>query len=234
MADPLLLLRVLSEFARNLVGRYEIGDVLNDLAERMAAVLEVAGAGVTLAKGDRLCFVTAVNQAVIEIEQLQEQHQEGPCTEAFSTGKVVTIEDLRTVTGRWETYRDRALECGFGAVAAIPMTIDSEVLGAVNLYAHSPRLWSDEDITAAGVLADIATSYIINASELEQARRTSEQLQEAFESRVVIEQAKGILAADGRIDMDQAFELLRSHARSHNASLRSVAEAVVNLGLRPR
>jgi GAF domain-containing protein len=234
MADPLLLLRVLSEFTRNLVRRYEIGDVLNDLAERMAAVLEVAGAGVTLGEGDHLRFVTAVNQAVIQLEELQEQLQEGPCTEAFRTGKVVTVEDLRAVTGRWDSYREQALKSGFLSVAAIPMTTDAEVLGAVNLYAHSPRLWTDEDIAAARVLADIATSYIINASELEQARRTAEQLQEAFETRVVIEQAKGILAADGRADMDQAFELLRRHARSHNASLRSVAEAVVNLGLRPR
>jgi GAF domain-containing protein len=178
--------------------------------------------------------VTAVNQAVIQLEELQEQFQEGPCVEAFRTGKVVAIEDIGAVTGRWETYRRRASDLGFAAVAAIPMTVDSEVLGAVNLYSHSQRLWTDDDVAAARVLADMATSYIINASELEQAQRTAEQLQEAFESRVSIEQAKGILAADGRVDMDQAFELLRRHARSHNASLRSVAEAVVNLGLRPR
>ncbi len=93
---------------------------------------------------------------------------------------------------------------------------------------------TDEDTAAARVLADIATSYIVNASELEQAHRTAEQLQDALDSRIVIEQAKGILAADGVVSMDEAFALLRRHARSHTASLRSVAEAVVNLGLRLR
>ena len=123
---------------------------------------------------------------------------------------------------------------GFLAVAAIPMIAESRVLGVVDLYAHSPRDWTDDDIAAARVFADVATSYIINASELEQTRRTAEQLQEALDSRIVVEQAKGILAADGQVDMDGAFELRRRHARTHNASLRSVAEAVVNLGLRPR
>lgn len=119
------------------------------------------------------------------------------------------------------------------AVAALPMMVDSRSIGALNLYNHQVRQWSDDDLAAARVLADMATSYIINASELEKAQRTTEQLQEALDSRLVIEQAKGILAADGRLGMDQAYQVLRRHARSHNASLRSVAEAVVNLGLRP-
>lgn len=113
------------------------------------------------------------------------------------------------------------------------MMVDSRALGALNLYADQPRQWSDDDLAAARVLADMATSYIVNASELERAQRTAEQLQEALDSRIVIEQAKGILAADGRLEMDQAYQVLRRHARNHSASLRSVAEAVVNLGLRP-
>ena len=233
MADPLLLLGVLGDFTQTLVRRYEIADVLNDLAERMAAVVEVAAAGVSLDDGGRLRFVTAANQRIIEVEELQEERQEGPCVESFRSGKVVTVEDLRDMDGRWEPYRTRAIESGFLSVAAIPMTLNSEPLGVVDLYAHSPRHWADDDTAAARVLADIATSYIINASELAQARRTAEQLQEALDSRIVIEQAKGILAADGRVDMDAAFEALRRHARAHNASLRSVADAVVNLGLRP-
>jgi GAF domain-containing protein len=234
LADSQLLLRVLSEFAQTLVRRYEIADVLNDLAERMAAVAEVAAAGVSLVEGDRLRFATGVNQAAVEVEVVQEELQDGPCVESFRSGKVVTVNDLEAVDGRWGRYRDVAREQGFSAVAAIPMIADAGVLGVIDLYAHSPREWTDEDVASARVFADIATSYLINASELADARRTAEQLQEALDSRIVIEQAKGILAADGQANMDAAFEALRRHARAHNASLRSVADAVVNLGLRPQ
>jgi GAF domain-containing protein len=234
MVDQALFLRVLSEFAHTLVRRYQIGDVLYELVERMTGVLDVAGAGVSLGEGERIRFVTAVNEAAVRAEEVQEQSQDGPCTEAFRTGKVVAVSDLRDVVGRWETFCVGALEAGFVAVAGIPMAVDSRTLGAVNLYSAHPRSWSDEDVAAAQVLADMATSYIINASELEQAQRTNEQLREALESRLVIEQAKGILSAEGRLSIDDAFKALRRHARNHNATLRSVADAVVNLGLRPR
>jgi GAF domain-containing protein len=233
VVDQALFLRILSEFARTLVGRYQVGDVLYELVERLTGVLDVAGAGVSLGEADHVRFVTGVGETVVRVEEVQESAQEGPCTEAYRDGKVVTIPDLREVTGKWDDYRPAALDNGFLAVAAIPMMVDSQSIGALNLYNHQTRQWSDDDLAAARVLADMATSYIINASELEQAQRTAEQLQEALGSRIVIEQAKGILAADGTLGMDEAYQVLRRHARSHNASLRSVAEAVVNLGLRP-
>jgi AmiR/NasT family two-component response regulator len=88
-------------------------------------------------------------------------------------------------------------------------------------------------VRAARVLGDMAASYVANASDLEQSRRTTEQLREALESRIIIEQAKGMLASEYRISVDQAFVVLRDHSRRHGASLRGVAEAVVTLGLRP-
>jgi GAF domain-containing protein len=233
MADQALLLRALSEFAHTLVGRYDVADVLYQLAERVTEVLDVAGAGVSLGEGDGVRFVTGINAAVVRVEETQEEAQDGPCTEAFRTGKIVTASDLREVTGKWEAVIPVALAAGFLSVAAIPMAVEGQALGALNIYSAQLRQWSDDDLTAAGVLADMATSYIISASELEKSRRTAEQLEQALESRLVIEQAKGMLAADGTLSVDQAFEKLRSHARAHNASLRSVAEAVVNLGLRP-
>jgi GAF domain-containing protein len=234
MVDQTLFLKILCDFAQTLVRRYQIADVLYELSERLTGVLGISGAGVSLSEEGHVRFVTGVNEAVVRVEEAQEAAQEGPCTEAFLSGKAVTVPDLRDVVGRWERYSAVALEAGFVAVAGIPMMVDAQPIGAINLYSTEPRLWADDDISAAGVLAAMATSYIINASELEKAQRTSEQLQEALDSRLVIEQAKGIVAADGHIGMDQAYQVLRRHARSHNASLRSVAEAVVNLGLRPK
>jgi GAF domain-containing protein len=233
VVDQALFLKTLSEFARTLVVRYEIADVLYQLAERITAVLDVTGAGVTLAEGDRLYFVTGVNEPTIRVEQAQERGQQGVCVEAFKTGEAVTVSDLSELNGRWAEFEKEASAAGFGAVAAIPMRLDDDVLGAINIYNSEPRAWSDEDVGTAQVLAAMATSYLVNASELEKSRRTAEQLQEALHSRVVIEQAKGILSAERKISLDKAFDRLRKHAREHNANLRSVAEAVVNLGLRP-
>jgi len=105
-------------------------------------------------------------------------------------------------------------------------------VGALNLYSTQPRQWSDEDITVARVLADAATRYVVNASKLRQQEQLSEQLQQALGSRVVIEQAKGITASRHSVTIDAAYQLIRVHARSNNASLRTVAEAIVSVGLR--
>jgi GAF domain-containing protein len=169
----------------------------------------------------------------VQLEQAQERAQEGVCVQAFSTGEVVTVPDLAALNGLWPEFEREAKAVGFGAVAAIPMRLDDEVLGAVNIYNAEPRAWSEDDVGTAQVLTAMATSYLVNASELEKSRRTAEQLNEALQSRIVIEQAKGILSAECKISIDKAFEILRKHAREHNANLRAVADAVVNLGLRP-
>jgi len=111
------------------------------------------------------------------------------------------------------------------------MRLADKIIGALNLYSSQPRDWSDEDIAVAGVLAGVATSYVVNASKLRQQEQLSEQLQHALESRVVIEQAKGITAQQNSVTVDQAYRLMRGHARNNNASLRTVAEAIVAVGL---
>jgi AmiR/NasT family two-component response regulator len=111
------------------------------------------------------------------------------------------------------------------------MRLADKIIGTLNLYSAGPREWSDKDIAVARVLADVATRYVVNASMLRQQEQLSEQLQHALESRVVIEQAKGITAQKNSVTVDQAYRLIRRHARNNNASLRMVAEAIVAVGL---
>lgn len=106
-------------------------------------------------------------------------------------------------------------------------------LGALNVYDDHVRKWSETDIESGRVLANMATGYILHASRLGEADRLNEQLQNALDSRIVIEQAKGILAGEHGVSVDDGFEILRQHARSNRASLRDVADAVVKIGLRP-
>lgn len=134
---------------------------------------------------------------------------------------------------RWPTYRDTAAGQGFHAVAGIPMRLQDFRLGALNVYDNKVRHWGDDDVAAAVALANMATSLVISARELEQSRRVAEQLRDALDSRVVIEQAKGVIARDRQLSVEDAFGVLRSHARSNNLKFHDAARAVVEGLLRP-
>jgi GAF domain-containing protein len=148
------------------------------------------------------------------------------------TGKIVTVADLAGTSREWGRYQQAAQGAGIAAVASVPIC-DGGTIGVVDLYSDSRRDWPADDLGMAVILAGMATGYLVQARELDRQHRVNEQLQQALDSRIVIEQAKGVLAAERHISVNEAFEVLRRHARSHAVSLRSVAGAVVSLGLRP-
>jgi GAF domain-containing protein len=226
------LIDVLTRFSRTLAGRYDVSDVLYELSDAVTQVLNAAGAGVSLGDQGRLRFATATNESITHLENVQQDTQEGPCHVAYSTNQPVFVRDLRESTD-WSQLTDAAVRAGLVSVAGIPMSFDGRAVGSLNIYDDDIRDWTDQDLAATRVLADIATGYLVHASELDQARRVNEQLEAALESRVVIEQGKGMLAAERGITVDQAFAILREHARTRRAPIRTVAQAVVELGLRP-
>ena len=232
MYDRPLFMQTLSRFAVVLPAHYDLEAALSELTESVTEVLGLSGSGVTIAEDGQLRFVTAVNHASGELERNQEEQQAGPCRDAFDSGEVVRVTDVRQESTRWPEFSATATRLKVAGVAGIPMRLADEVVGALNLYADEPREWSDDDIAVAGVLAAVATSYVVNASKLRQQEQLSEQLRHALESRIVIEQAKGITSQKNAISIDQAYQLIRGHARSNNASLRTVAEAIVAVGLR--
>jgi len=233
MYDQSLLLQTLSRFAVVLPARYDVQEALSELTESVTAVLGLCGSWVTMADDGRLNFLTAVSQASAELERDHAQLHpfSCPCREAYSTGEVVRVTDVREQSTRWPEFSAFATRLSLAGVAAIPMRLADEIIGALNLYSPEPRDWSDEDIAVAGVLANVATSYVVNASKPRQQEQLTEQLQEALKSRIVIEQAKGITAQQRAISVSQAYQLMRGHARRNNASLRVVAEAIVAVGL---
>lgn len=231
MHDQQLFLQTLSRFANVLPAHYDLETALTELTESVTAVLGLCGSGVTMVEDGRLRFVTAVSHAAGELERIQEEQQSGPCQDAYDTGEVVLVSDVRVETGQWPEFAAAATRLNVAGVAGIPMRLAGQIIGALNLYSAEPRDWSEEDIGVAAVLADVATSYVINASKMRQQQQLTEQLQQALESRVVIEQAKGITAQKQSVTVDQAYHLMRGHARSNNASIRAVAEAIVALGL---
>ena len=231
MYDQTLFLQTLSRFARVLPAHYDVETALAELTESVTGVLGLCGSGVTMLEDGRLRFVTAVSEASGELERIQEEQQSGPCQDAYDTGEVVRVTDVRVETVKWPESAAAAKRLGVAGVAGIPMRLAGQIIGALNLYSAEPREWSEEDLAVAAVLADVATSYVINASKIRQQQQLSEQLQHALESRVVIEQAKGITAQQNAVSVDQAYHLMRGHARSNNASIRAVAEAIIAVGL---
>jgi GAF domain-containing protein len=223
---------VLRHFASAMAHRYEVNDLLYELCDHAVQIFDATGAGVSVAaESDRLRFVVATTEQVRRIEQAQEDGQQGPCVTAFTIGRPVVVRELDEMSA-WPSYRPAAEELGLHAVLGLPLTLGERRLGAMNVYNASPRDWDDDDLAAAQVLADMATASLLRAGELQETRRLSAQLTEALHSRVVIEQAKGMLARDHATSVDVAFERLRAYARRHQTSLRSVAQAVVERDLR--
>ena len=232
MYDSVRFVETLSGFARTLVSPYEVEDVLAGLTENATAVFGLVGCGVSLLQDGRLNFANGVHPAAVALEEAQHEYGRGPCLEATHTGEVVAITDLSEYAEQWPEYVAIATRHGVHSVAGIPLSLATETIGALNLYSAQPRDWSPDDLRAARALADMATAYLVNASKLAQQSQLNQQLQQALEKRLVIEQAKGITAQAHHASVEAAFGLIRRHARNHNISIQTVAEAIVNAGLR--
>lgn len=229
--DHSLFLRTVAELSHRLLAPHDVDATLEDLMARLIGVFDLAGAGMALAEAGELRSTRGLPAGVDVLEEIQYAEQAGPGVEAFRTGEVLVVPDLDEYAGRWPAYCDAARSRGLGSVVAIPLCLEDHSMGAVDLYAGGRRPWLQEDQEAAVVLADLVTAGLVNASRVLQQEQLTEQLQGALESRTVIEQAKGVIAATHDVSIDEAFELIRRHARSHHVTVRAVADAIVTMGL---
>jgi GAF domain-containing protein len=227
MVDQDALLAACADYASTVLGRYDMAEVLERLTEQVTEVLDVPGAGVAIGGDDgTLRFATASDETVMQVEESQLEKDEGPCHDAWRRGAIVTEPDL-TSSDRWPAFRPVALVAGWQAVAGVPMVIQGETVGALNLYHRNAHEWTAEELRAAKLLADMAAGYIVNVRTFSETARLAEQLQHALDSRVVIEQAKGVLAGRHGIETKVAFELLRKHARDRGRRIHDVAQEVL-------
>src|SRR4051812_46506893 len=215
------------ELADSLVADFDVIDFLHLLTTRCTELLDVTAAGVLLADsaGD-LRVLAASNEQVRLVELFQLQNDQGPCLDCFHSGRQVNVAELSSALPRWPRFVPQAQQHGFGAVTALPMRLREQVIGALNLFSLAPGL-PLADIRIAQALADVATVGVLQHRAHLKADTVVVQLQTALNSRVLIEQAKGVLAERLGIDMDQAFITLRGHARANNHKLSELARAVV-------
>lgn len=229
-----LLASTFLTLADTLVDDFDVVEVLGTLCGRCVGLLGASASGILLAdaRGALHVMATSGEQASL-LELFQIQNEEGPCLDSFRSGQAVVHDDLDG-TSPWPRFAPAARRAGFHGVHAFPMVVRSNVVGTLNLFMDEPRPLLAPDVDVAQALAHAATLTVLQNRATEDSHRLTTQLQEALDSRITIEQAKGVVSELGQVGTDEAFTWLRSFARSKNRKLTDVATAVVDRTLDDR
>ena len=220
--------RAFVELASSLAKGYDVVELLSGLTTDCAQLLDIASAGLLLADGRGVLHVMAASsERTRQLEVFQVQRADGPCRDCYLDGTPVSAPDLAKETDRWPQFVPAALGAGFVSVHALPMRLRDKVLGALGLFGTTTGSLDPDDLSLAQALADVASVALVQDQVAADQRSLNEQLQTALDSRIVLEQAKGVLAQQGSLPMEEAFAVLRRYARDHNLRLTAVAEAVV-------
>jgi len=224
----------LFEIADTLVDDYDIVDMLTGVSDRCVSLLGVSAAGVMLASpAGGLGLVASSSEEMRMLELFELQTQQGPCLDAFRTGEPVEEQDLQAGAGSWPSFSEAALQAGFRSALALPLRLREMTLGALNLLRTTSEPMSDSDLIIARAFADLAALSISQHRASTEAQLLNEQLSVALSSRVVIEQAKGVISERAGVDLNEAFARLRGYARAGNLRLTEVARAAVDGTLDP-
>jgi GAF domain-containing protein len=221
------------DLADTLVGDYDVNEFLRILVERSADLLEVTTAGVMLeSSAGHLQLAVALTPEMEALEQAEIDNAEGPCHEAYRSGEPVVANDLEhsEVAERWPTVIGQMLNLGLRAAYAFPLRLRDDRIGALNLYRDRTGDFDDDDIRLGQAFADAAAIGILQERKVANAERRAEHLQHALDSRIVIEQAKGIISNERAISIDDAFDAIRTFARSNNCKVHDVALTVIDCG----
>ncbi|MBN9734786.1 MULTISPECIES: GAF and ANTAR domain-containing protein [unclassified Pseudonocardia] len=221
------LIEAFVRLADTLVDDYDVIDLLKGLCDDCVTLLGADAAGLVLTdRRGALQAVAASAEAANLLELFQIQADQGPCLDCFRTTRQVRSPDLRR-DRRWPAFAPRARAAGFLAVHALPMRLRGLTIGALNLFHRTPVAMPVGDLRVGQALADVATIGILTDRTSRERELLTGQLQAALSSRVVIEQAKGVLAERGGVTMDDAFTRLRAYARSTKQQLSAVARGIV-------
>lgn len=228
MAQQHGLAQTLVELADTLVADFDVVEFLHTLVVRCTDLFDATGAGLMLAdqRGGLRVLASSSERARL-VELFEVQNEQGPCLDCFRSGSRIVSGDLEAETSRWPLFVPEALNAGFRSVHALALRCQGEVIGALNIFRTALGVLEEADLVAAQAMAGVATIGILQQRALQEARILAEQLQSALNSRVVIEQAKGVLAERAQVNLDEAFGMLRGYARNHNSRLRDVAEGVI-------
>jgi len=224
-----LLARTFVDLADTLVADFDVVDFLHTLAQRSTELLDASAAGIMLADqhGDLQVMASSTEEArLLELYELQ--RDEGPCLECFRSGTPVARADLSAMRASWPAFTDRLEQLGFHSAQALPMRLRSETIGVLNLFRAQPGQLTESDLWIGQAMAHVATVGLIQERAIAARELLAEQLQTALNSRILLEQATGVLAERAGVSMDQAFQAMRRYARSHSTRLREIATQVID------
>jgi GAF domain-containing protein len=223
------LVDAFAALADTLVADYDVVELLQTLVDTCVALLDVTAAGLLLADvgSNRLDLMASTSEESRLVEIMQLSAEAGPCIECFRTGSVVSVPDISEGRADWSDFRSRALEQGFRSMHAVPLRLRQSTVGTLNLFRDVVGELNERDIRVAQALADVATIGILHERDFRATDLLRQQLQLALNSRVVIEQAKGVLAHTHDVTTNEAFTLMRDYARSNRVPLAQVAQQLV-------
>lgn len=225
------------ELAHSLVDSYDVQDLLRVLCDRSMELLNASAVGLMVVdeSGDLKTIVSSSERAQV-LEVLQLQSREGPCLDCFRSGTQIRADDLTAHKDRWPQFVTAALDIGFRSAYAVPMRLRGTAIGGMNLFSNGSGSEGLQvsDLPLAQALADVASIALVQARVGHRQEELTRQLQTALDSRVVIEQAKGMIAGELDMDLQAAFELLRSNARRTNRRLSELAGDVAEQRVAPQ
>jgi GAF domain-containing protein len=223
------LSRAFVTLADTLVDDYDIIDLLDRLVHHSVDLLAAEAAGIVLGDSHgELRALAASSEDAHTMELLQLQSDEGPCMDCYLNASPVSVPDLHEVAHRWPVFVAAVARAGaFRSVHAVPLRLRGHAVGALNLFHRLPGRLPDDDLDLAQALADVATIGILQERSIRHGEVVTEQLQTALNSRVIIEQANGVISQSLAVDMEVAFNRLRSYTRARNLRIAVVARAVV-------
>jgi GAF domain-containing protein len=214
--------------ADTLLDDYDVVDLLDQLVAACVDLIGVTAAGLLLDdQRGHLAVIASSNEETRLLDVLQLQSNEGPCLDCVRVGAAVSTDDLEAEHSRWPLFVPAALAAGFRSVVALPLRLRDQTIGGLNMFHSGTDPVAADDRRLAQAFADVATIGILQRRSLHRSTMLAEQLQHALNSRIVIEQAKGVLAERNGVDMETAFNALRRHARNHNRKLSELALDVV-------
>ena len=220
--------------ATSLADGDDVVELLTGLTSDCVRLLDVTAAGLLLADTNGvLHLVAASSEEATILELFQLQRAEGPCLDCFHTGEAVSVSDLSVQEQKWPQFTGAAKRAGYASVHAVPLRLRERVLGALNLFSAEVGPLGTADLELAQALAHVASVALVQEKAAADKDLIVSQLNTALTSRVVLEQAKGVLAQRGDLDMEEAFAALRGFARDHNERLTDVAAAIVARTLPP-
>jgi len=217
------------EFADALVSDLDIVDPLHVLTSRCVELLGVHAAVLMLPDERGQLRVMAGSSGQAHLLALFElKTGEGPSLGCYRAGRPVSDTNLDRPDPRWPRFSDRARRDGFASMHALPLRQHEDIIGVLGLLSTAAGPISDGDARIMQALARLATVTVLRQRTIQHLQVIVEQLQSALSSRVLVEQAKGVVAERFKIDMSMAFETLRNHARRTNLRLSDLAQCVVD------